>query len=126
MPLSNKNRRKKAKQMKRDEGGRHVHPLLSPCMSPLGLRLISLPLLVTIIAQNDNCSMVYERSDRIFICLKGKAKECSGLTSFYLINILLELYGIFDYAIHGSMLLPHLLYFGSCSLFDTMVELSSN
>ena len=117
MPLSNKNRRKKAKQMKRDEGGRHVHSLVAmhvPSRAPSHLSSFTL----TIIAQNDNCSMVYERSDRIFICMKGKAKECLGANIIFTSSIFYFNYmvsSITAYMDECCFLIP--LYFESLQPF---------
>ena len=118
MPLSNKNRSKKAKQMKRDEGGRHVHFSLIamhvPSRAPSHLSSFTL----TIIAQNDNCSMVYERSDRIFICMKGKAKECLGANIIFTSSIFCFNYmvsSITAYMDECCFLIP--LYFESLQPF---------
>jgi hypothetical protein len=46
MPLSYRNRSKKAKQMKRDERGAYIASLLASLYAPSGLLLISLPLIL--------------------------------------------------------------------------------
>jgi hypothetical protein len=66
MPLSNKNRREKAKKLKRDERGRHVQvPFVAIACASSGLYLISLPLILITVVQGHIALRVYKRSDRI-------------------------------------------------------------
>jgi hypothetical protein len=66
MPLPNKNRRKKAKQMKRDERRGHIRLSFVDIYVPPRLHSHLSSLTRIIITQNDIGSTVYKRSDRIF------------------------------------------------------------
>jgi hypothetical protein len=65
MPLPNKNRRKKAKQRKRDERRGHIRLSFVDLYVPSRLHSHLSSFTRTIITQNDIGSMIYKRSDRI-------------------------------------------------------------
>jgi hypothetical protein len=77
MPLSNKNRRKRKKQLKRDERGAYMRRSCRYYMPHLGsissLFLFHLTIIAPqIITNNDRQEKVIES----LICQKGKAREC--------------------------------------------------
>gem|GEM_PF-5968128 len=70
MPLSNKNRWEKAKQMKRDERRGHIRLSFVNIYVPSRLHSHLSSFTCTNINQNDIGSMVYKRSGRIFDMLE--------------------------------------------------------
>jgi hypothetical protein len=84
MLLPNKNRRKKAKQMKRDERRGHILvSLLSTYMSPLGSILISLPLLVLLSLKMILVQWYAKEVVEFLVCKKGKANEGLGANTIF-------------------------------------------
>ena len=87
MPLPNKNRRKKAKQMKRDERRGHIRLSFVDIYVPSRLHSHLSSFVHATITQNDIGSMVYKRGGRIFDSLKGKAKKCLGANIIFTSSI---------------------------------------